>query len=59
MTHSQRLYRLPYWQSQSGSQRTIMSYVVIAFLLAALVGLDGHWPFVAVLGAAFLIYLLH
>ena len=36
-----------------------MSYVLITFLLAALVGLDGPWPFVAVLGAAFLIYLLH
>jgi hypothetical protein len=36
-----------------------MSYVLIAFLLAALVGLDGPWPFVAVLIAAFLIYLAH
>ena len=27
-----------------------MSYVVIAFLLAALGGLDGPWPFVAVFG---------
>ena len=36
-----------------------MSYVVIAFLLAAIVGLDGPWSFLTVLATAFLIYLFH
>jgi hypothetical protein len=34
-----------------------MNYVVFTLLLAALFGLDGPWPFVAVLIAAFLIHL--
>lgn len=34
-----------------------MSYVLVTLLLAALLGLDGPWPFVAVLVAAFLIHL--
>ncbi len=36
-----------------------MSFVVITLVLAVVFGLDGPWPFVAVLVAAFLIYLLH
>ncbi len=36
-----------------------MSYVVITLLLAAIVDLDWRWAFLAVLLAAFLIYLLH
>jgi hypothetical protein len=34
-----------------------MSYVIVTLILAALFGLDGPWPFVAVLIAAFTIYL--
>jgi len=34
-----------------------MSYVFVTLLFAALLGLDGPWPFVAVLIAAFLIHL--
>ena len=33
-----------------------MSYVIVTLIIAALLGLDGPWPFVAVLFAAFLIY---
>jgi len=33
-----------------------MSYVFVTLLLAAILGLDGPWPFIAVLLAAFLIY---
>jgi hypothetical protein len=36
-----------------------MSYVIVTLLLAALLGLDGPWPFVAVLSAAFLIHLFN
>jgi hypothetical protein len=34
-----------------------MNYVVVTLLLAALLGLDGPWPFVGVMIAAFLIHL--
>ena len=34
-----------------------MNYVVVTLLFAVLLGLDGPWPFIAVLIAAFLIYL--
>jgi hypothetical protein len=36
-----------------------MSYVVVTLLLAAIVGLDWPWAFLAVVLAAFFIYLLH
>ncbi len=36
-----------------------MRLVVITLVLAVLFGLDGPWPFIAVLVAAFLIYLCH
>ena len=35
-----------------------MSFVIITLVLAVLFGLDGPWPFVAVLVGAFLIYLV-
>ncbi len=35
-----------------------MSFVIITLVLAVIFGLDGRWPFVAVLVAAFLIYLV-
>jgi len=34
-----------------------MSYVVVTLILAALLGLNARWGFLAVLIAAFLIYL--
>jgi hypothetical protein len=34
-----------------------MDYVILTFLFAAALGLDGIWPFVSVLFAAFLIHL--
>jgi hypothetical protein len=36
-----------------------MSYVVVTLLLALIVGLDWRWGFLAVVLAAFFIYLLH
>ena len=35
-----------------------MSFVFLTLVLAVIIGLDGPWPFVAVLVGAFLIYLL-
>ena len=35
-----------------------MSFVVLTLVLAVILGLDGPWPFIAVLVAAFLIYLM-
>jgi hypothetical protein len=36
-----------------------ISFVIATLVLAVIFGLDGPWPFSAVLVAAFLIYLLH
>lgn len=50
---------LPFVTVNRIGSRLAMSYVLIAFLIAALLDLDGLWSFVAVLFAAFLIYLFH
>ena len=35
-----------------------MSWAIFTLLLAAILGLDGPWPFIAVMLAGFLIYQL-
>ena len=45
--------------NRMGCRALHLDYVIVTLLLVALFGLDGPWPFFAVLGAAFLIYLFH